>query len=50
MKCCLCGNKIETVLGYSEGNNAQPLKNGRCCGRCNQTKVIPKRLRIHFQE
>lgn len=37
-KCCLCGEKYE---GY--GNNAQPLKNGRCCDKCD-VKVIVKRI------
>jgi hypothetical protein len=39
MKCCLCKVNIK---GY--GNNAQPLKNGRCCDECNITKVIPARI------
>lgn len=38
-KCCLCGEKIG---GY--GNNAQPLKDGRCCDKCNVEKVIPARI------
>lgn len=38
-KCCLCGKEYE---GY--GNNAQPLKDGKCCNKCNFTKVIPARL------
>lgn len=38
--CCLCGSKIE---GW--GNNAMPLKNGRCCDVCNM-KVIDVRLKI----
>jgi len=39
-KCCVCGKKYE---GY--GNNAEPLKKGRCCDKCN-IKVINKRLKI----
>jgi hypothetical protein len=27
------------------GNNAQPVKNGRCCDVCNSTKVIPARIK-----
>lgn len=38
-KCCLCGRKF---TGW--GNNAEPLKSGRCCNECNDTKVIPARL------
>lgn len=44
MKCCLCGKKIEVKLGWSKGNNALPLKDGRCCDECNLLKVIPARL------
>jgi hypothetical protein len=42
-RCILCG-KIEAGFG----NNPEPLVEyevGRCCGDCNQTKVIPARLR-----
>lgn len=51
MKCCLCGVEIEkkyTQSGkmfYDIGNNAQPLKNGRCCNLCNDTRVIPARIK-----
>ena len=46
MKCCLCGKEIEIEdCGWSEGNNAQPLMDGRCCNECNITKVIPERLK-----
>lgn len=38
--CCLCGCSYE---GY--GNNAWPVKDGRCCDVCNATKVIPARIR-----
>ena len=52
MKCCLCGKEIEKKyspdgkLVWDQGNNAQPLKNGRCCDKCDMTKVIPTRLRM----
>jgi len=39
-RCCLCGEEFE---GY--GNNAQPLRNGKCCDKCNVEKVIPARMR-----
>jgi hypothetical protein len=38
--CVLCG---EVFVGW--GHNAQPLDNGRCCDVCNDTKVVPERLR-----
>lgn len=39
MKCVICGQKI---IGY--GNNARPVKEGKCCDECNYTKVIPARI------
>ena len=40
-KCCLCGKD------YGEwGNNALPVKDGRCCDDCNTMKVIPARLAL----
>lgn len=44
MKCCLCGNEIEVVGNWKEGNNAIPLEDGRCCDKCNVEKVIPTRF------
>jgi hypothetical protein len=40
VNCCICGKKI---IGH--GNNAQPLKKGICCDRCN-IKVIIKRIKL----
>ena len=45
IKCCLCEKEIEAVGNWTEGNNAQPLKDNRCCDFCNNTKVIPERIR-----
>ena len=46
MKCAICKNEIEVVGTWTEGHNAEPVvENGRCCGNCNDTKVIPARLR-----
>lgn len=45
MKCCLCNQEIEVeISGWDEGNNALPLKDGRCCDECNNAKVIPARI------
>ena len=39
-KCCICGGE------YTQwGNNALPLKDGRCCDICNNTIVVPERLK-----
>lgn len=42
--CCLCGKKIKKIGTWDEGNNALPLKDGRCCDIYNLEKVIPARL------
>lgn len=39
IKCCICG-KIVNELGH----NAQPLKEGMCCSKCN-CLVINERIR-----
>ena len=39
MKCIFCRKVID---GW--GNNALPLKKGRCCDKCNSIKVIPARI------
>jgi len=50
MKCILCGEEIEIEPnGWDEGNNAQPLADGRCCNDCN-CKVIQERIRIAMGE
>ena len=40
--CCLC---TDFIRGY--GNNANPVKPGLCCDKCNATKVIPARMAEH---
>jgi len=43
--CSICKKPIPTTwYGYSEGNNAQPINDGRCCNVCDATVVIPQRL------
>ena len=37
--CCICGKE------YTHwGNNALPVKDGRCCDECNDTEVLQARL------
>ena len=62
MKCGLCGEKIQRKAIHSEivnekvkqkywteGNNAQPVKDGRCCDKCNKEIVIPTRIFNHYK-
>lgn len=37
--CCICGKEYS---GY--GNNAEPVKAGKCCDDCNLSEVIPARI------
>lgn len=38
-KCSICGRTIE---GY--GNNAWPVNDGRCCDKCDDEVVVPRRI------
>lgn len=40
-KCCICGGDFEQKYG----NNALPVKDGRCCTKCDNEVVIPERIR-----
>lgn len=42
IKCCFCGKEVESV----RANSARPLRNGLCCTRCNNDKVIPYRIML----
>jgi hypothetical protein len=50
LKCSICGYPIPDVLGWKYGHNAQPVNNGRCCRECNDTVVIPARLRLFYDK
>lgn len=44
MKCCICRGEIQEhshngKVYWSEGHNAQPLVDGRCCDDCNNYVV-----------
>lgn len=39
-ECCFCGEDVGKF-----GNNAQPLENEKCCDDCNESLVIPARLK-----
>ena len=51
MRCSICGNEIQPVLMggnsvWTEGHNAQPINDGRCCDSCNDI-VILRRMNDH---
>ena len=45
--CSICG-KIQ--IGYLSKNNAYPISSLSCCNDCNQTVVIPARLKSILSE
>ena len=42
--CDICGKSIRDIFS----NNASPVIQGRCCDKCNEEHVIPKRLRRNY--
>ena len=51
MKCCICHGEIDVKKDaygndyWDKGDNALPVKEGRCCTLCNATIVVPTRVR-----
>ena len=46
LKCSICGGVIGIEYnGWAGGHNAEPVNDGRCCGACNSSVVIPHRFR-----
>lgn len=44
--CSICGKEIDIQQnGWTGGHNAQPINSGRCCTNCNNTIVLPRRIR-----
>ena len=46
MKCCICKGEIEKKGTWNQGNNAEPVRKGRCCDSCDVMVVIPMRMRL----
>jgi len=50
LKCSICEGDIEHQkdsdgkVFWTDGHNAQPVNNGRCCDACNWSVVIIARL------
>jgi len=51
MKCSICNEEIkkqytpEGKMYWDQGNNAEPVNEGRCCNDCNMSVVIPVRIK-----
>ena len=50
MPCSICLSPIGVDRDgiWDGGHNAQPVNNGRCCEACNNTTVVPARMREFF--
>ena len=49
MKCCICNKEIEDKWG----NNPYPVSKNqkdRCCNKCNETVVIPERIKSYIEK
>ena len=50
MTCIICKGEIEPlknaegIVYWTEGHNAEPIAEGRCCDRCNEDIVVPHRI------
>jgi hypothetical protein len=44
LQCSICEGPIQVHGTWTQGHNAQPVNDGRCCDDCNAQVVIPRRL------
>jgi hypothetical protein len=44
LKCSICEGAIEVHGTWTQGHNAEPVNDGRCCDGCNAQIVIPVRI------
>jgi len=50
-KCCICTMELEPHkdkngrVYWKDGHNAFPVKDGRCCDKCNKEIVIEARIK-----
>ena len=51
MQCSICSGPIDDhrhpktgEVYWTEGHNAEPVNDGRCCTSCNASVVIPARI------
>jgi hypothetical protein len=48
--CSICSQPItEQLNGWTDGHNAQPVNDGRCCQDCNDSVVIPIRILVSIK-
>lgn len=40
MDCCICSKPIAPVGDWTQGNDAWPVADGRCCNQCDMTVVV----------
>ncbi len=56
MNCDICDNPIDIHYDkkgeayWTEGHNARPVVNGRCCDKCTAEVVIPARIKKYNEE
>ena len=43
-KCCICDGDIDEIAGWKKGHSAWPVKEGRCCSKCEVNRVLPARV------
>ena len=54
-ECDICGEPIDIHYKedgtpyWTEGHNAQPVVDGRCCDKCQNEVVLPTRLAAIFR-
>jgi hypothetical protein len=53
LNCSICKQEIEAEIfpngeAWTEGHNAQPINDGRCCKMCNYSIVLPTRMERYF--
>lgn len=50
MECSICKGEIDVLkddkgkVVWSDGHNAEPINDGRCCTKCNDEVVITRRI------
>ena len=56
MKCSICNSEIEKQVDengkviWDQGNNAEPINDGRCCDICNMMIVLGARLQLRLNK